>query len=62
MKNWQNGAMALHWCAAGMTEARGQFRRVKGHLHLPELHAALDTHVASQTVAVVPHDEPVVAA
>jgi len=27
--------MALRWCAAGMIEARGQFRRVNGHLHLP---------------------------
>jgi hypothetical protein len=29
VKNWQNGTMALRWCAAGMIEARGQFRRVK---------------------------------
>lgn len=58
VKNWQNGAMALRWCAAGMTEARGQFRRVNGHLHLPALRAALD----AQTVAAVRHDEPVIAA
>ena len=32
VKNWQNGTMALRWCAAGMIEARGQFRRVNGHL------------------------------
>src|SRR3981189_333152 len=31
VKNWQNGTMALRWCAAGMIEARGQFRRVNGH-------------------------------
>jgi hypothetical protein len=24
VKNWQNGNMALRWCAAGMIEARGQ--------------------------------------
>jgi transposase-like protein len=42
VKNWQNGTMALRWCAAGMIEARGQFRRVNGHLHLPALRAALD--------------------
>jgi len=37
VKNWQNGNMTLRWCAAGMIEARGQFRRVNGHLHLPAL-------------------------
>ena len=26
--------MALRWCAAGMLEAKKQFRRVNGHLHL----------------------------
>ncbi|MDQ6728080.1 MAG: IS256 family transposase, partial [Actinomycetota bacterium] len=49
VKNWQNGTMALRWCAAGMIEARGQFRRVNGHLHLPALRVALDAHVAAQT-------------
>src|SRR5665811_1574951 len=62
VKNWQNGTMALRWCAAGMIEARSQFRRVNGHLHLPELRAALDAHVATETVATVRHDEPVIAA
>ena len=50
VKNWQNGTMALRWCAAGMIEARGQFRRINGHLHLPTL------------VGAIPHDEPVIAA
>jgi putative transposase len=62
VKNWQNGTMALRWCAAGMIEARGQFRRVNGHLHLPALRAALDAHVAAETVGSVRHDEPVIAA
>jgi putative transposase len=62
VKNWQNGTMALRWCAAGMIEARGQFRRVNGHLHLPALRAALDAHVAAETVGTVRHDEPVIAA
>ncbi len=60
--NWQNGAMALRWCAAGMVEAGKQFRRVHGHLHLPALRAALDAHVATETVGAVRHDEPVSAA
>lgn len=29
----------MRWCAAGMTEAGKQFRRVNGHLHLPKLRA-----------------------
>jgi len=42
--------MALRWCAAGMVEASKQFRRVNGHLHLPTLRAALEAHVAVETV------------
>ena len=45
-----------------MLEAGKQFRRVNGHLHLPALRAALDAHVAAQTVGTVRHDEPVIAA
>ena len=37
MKNRQTPPWPLRWCAAGMIEARGQFRRVNGHLHLPTL-------------------------
>jgi transposase-like protein len=44
VKRWRDGTMALRWCAAGMTEAGKQFRRVNGHLHLPKLRAALDAH------------------
>ncbi|GAC1381077.1 MAG: hypothetical protein NVSMB4_09750 [Acidimicrobiales bacterium] len=62
VKNWQNGNMALRWCAAGMIEARGQFRRVNGHLHLPALRVALDAHVAAQTVGAISHDDNVIAA
>jgi putative transposase len=62
VKNWQNGNMALRWCAAGMIEARGQFRRVNGHLHLPALRAVLDAHVAANTVGAASQDEPVIAA
>jgi putative transposase len=46
VKHWQDGQMALRWCAAGMIEAGHQFRRVNGHLHLRALRAALERHVA----------------
>jgi len=51
VKRWNGGQMALRWCAAGMLEARKQFRRVNGHLHLKALRAALDAHVAGVTPA-----------
>ena len=62
VKNWQNGTMALRWCAAGMLEASKQFRRINGHLHLPALRTALDAHIAAQSVGAISHDEPVIAA
>jgi putative transposase len=45
VKRWRDGQMALRWVAAGMGEARKQFRRVNGHLHLAALRAALDATV-----------------
>jgi putative transposase len=62
VKNWQNGNMALRWCAGGMIEASKQFRRVNGHLHLPALRVALDEFVAAQSVGAVHHDDNVIAA
>ena len=59
VKNWQSGDMALRWCAAGLVEAGKQFRRVNGHLHLPVLRAALQQHIAEQTVGADRHDETV---
>jgi putative transposase len=57
--------MAPRWCAAGMVEARNQFRRVNGHMHLPALRAALERHVAEQaeqTVGANRQDDTVTAA
>jgi transposase-like protein len=45
VKRWDGGSMALRWCAAGLLEAKKQFRRVNGHLHLKALRAALNDHV-----------------
>jgi len=42
VKGWRGGTMALRWRAAGMRKADHQFRRVNGHLHPPELRAALE--------------------
>jgi transposase-like protein len=62
VKHWQNGQMALRWCAAGMVEAGGQFRRVNGHLHLPALRDALERHVAAENVSASSQNEAVIAA
>ena len=53
VKRWRDGQMALRWCAAGMLEAKKQFRRVNGHLHLKALRVALAAHVG---VDVTPPD------
>jgi transposase-like protein len=50
VKRWQNGQMALRWCAAGMLEAEKQFRRVNGHLHLPALRSALEREIRAEEV------------
>jgi hypothetical protein len=50
VKNWQNGQMALRWCAARIAEAGKQFR-VNGHLYLAALRRALDEHVAAELSA-----------
>jgi putative transposase len=47
VKRWQDGQMVMRWIAAGMGEARRQFRRVNGYLHLPALRAALDQTMAT---------------
>ena len=49
VKRWQDGQMVLRWIAAGMDQARRQFRRVNGHLHLPALRAALDATIPAVT-------------
>jgi putative transposase len=61
VKRWRDGTMALRWCAAGMLEADHQFRRVNGHLHLPELRAALEERFSKKPSADS-HDETVTAA
>ncbi len=56
VKHWQDGTMALRWCAAGMIEAGKQFRRVNGHLHLRALRTALERHVAAENVSANEHN------
>jgi transposase-like protein len=62
VKRWQDGQMALRWCAAGMVEAGKQFRRVNGYLHLPALRAALEAEVADIVTGQCEDQEEVEAA
>ena len=62
VKRWQDGQMALRWCAAGMVEARRQFRRVNGYLHLPALRAALEAEAAGAVTPTCEGQEVVEAA
>jgi putative transposase len=57
VKRWRDGQMALRWCAAGMIEAGKQFRRVNGHLHLPELRDALERETVEHGGPVVHNDQ-----
>jgi putative transposase len=57
VKRWRDGTMALRWCAAGMLEAGHQFRRVNGHMHLPELRAALEAHFNTNVSAVSQNED-----
>jgi putative transposase len=61
-ERWQDGQMALRWCAAGMVEAGRQFRRVNGYLHLPALRAALEAEVANTATGSCEAQEEVEAA
>jgi putative transposase len=62
VKRWQDGTMALCWCAAGMVQAGKQFRRVNGYLHLPALRAALEAEVAATVTRTREDQEEVEAA
>ena len=60
VKRWRDGDMALRWCAAGMGEAKKQFQRVNGYLHLPAPRrppAALDAHAAKTVTPPCDNEE-----
>jgi transposase-like protein len=61
VKRWRDGQMALRWCAAGMIQAKEQFRRVVGHLHLPRLRQALEDQFADHSTGLG-HTDQVTAA
>jgi hypothetical protein len=43
--------VVVRWCGAGLLEAKKQFRRVKGYMHLRKLREALEAHVSKSVTA-----------
>ena len=54
VKRWQNGDMCLRWTAAGMLEARRQFRKIIGYPHLAALALAVEADVAARRAVTSP--------
>ena len=42
VKRWKDGAMTLRWVAAALSDAKGRFRKLRGHGEMKFLMAALD--------------------
>ena len=57
VKRWRDGDMALRWAAAGMLEAKKQFRRVKGYKAIPQLRAALHRYFNLDPVTGLTYDK-----
>lgn len=49
VKRWRDGDMRSRWAAAGLLEAKKQFRRVRGYRQIPHLQSALARHIQSVT-------------
>ena len=45
VKRWRGGSMALRWTVSALMGAERKFRRVKGHVDMPRLVAALDAMI-----------------
>jgi putative transposase len=57
VKRWRDGNMALRWAAAGMLEAKKQFRRIKGYKAMPHLRAALYHYFNLEPVTPAAYDQ-----
>ena len=48
VEHWSSGDMCLRWTAAGMLEAKRQFRKIIGYKHLARLAVAVERHVTAE--------------
>lgn len=44
VKRWKDASMARRWVASALHDAKGRFRRLRGHKDMKELIAALNSH------------------
>ena len=51
VKRWKDGQMTLRWIAGALSDARGRFRKLRGHRDMKTLLAALKTKSANVTDA-----------
>ena len=50
VKHWRSGSMALRWGVSALVEAEKKFRRVKGYREIPQLIAALEATINSESL------------
>ena len=50
VKRWRGGSMALRWAVTGLLVAENKFRRVKGFREMPQLIAALEATIGSESL------------
>jgi putative transposase len=50
VKRWRGGSMALRWTVSALMGAERKFRRVKGHIDMPRLVAALEAMIGVAAV------------
>ena len=62
VKYWQNGEMCLRWTAAGMLEAKQQFRRIIGYRDLAKLAARVEREVTLHQPNTTPTAETAIVA
>src|SRR3954462_9775413 len=58
IKRWQNGDMCLRWTAAGMLEAKQQFRKIIGYPDLAKLAVAVERDIDAKHAADTPTTSP----
>ena len=51
VKRWKDGQMTLRWIAGALSDAKGRFRKLRGHRDMKLLLTALKTRIAHVTGA-----------
>jgi putative transposase len=51
VRRWKDGQMTLRWIAGALSDAKGRFRKLRGHRDMKILLAALSTRVENADAA-----------